>query len=154
MKKENIMESLYEKYQGMLMTFPDNAAEEELASYKSSGIKPEFQEYSKEKFDELVKQAQKYVFSEIKYVDGRRKDGGYGGPQCLTPENMIVYHNELYAVKYYQLCAIGSNTYIVPLEEMVKEPCCVSSHTDRFDDYGDHDSWTVDTYIKMEIEEQ
>ncbi len=145
------MESLYDKYNGMLKTFPENAEKYALASYKSRGIMPEPRKYTKEIFDAFINRAAHYVFFEIKYVDGSRKDGGYGGSQRLTPENMIIYRNELYAVQYYQLCAVGSVKYIIPLEDMVNEPCLVDSHVDRFDDYGDHESWTVDTYIKMDI---
>ncbi len=142
------MKSLYNKYDGRLMTLPDDITEKKIASYKNSGRKPPLQYYAQNVFDQLVEQARKYSFSQIVYIDGERKEEKQLC-QPFTPENMVIRSNELYAVRYCRLCAVGVDYYVIPLSDMEADPCFVSSRMDRFDDYGDHDSWMVDTYIEM-----
>ncbi len=145
------MKDLYKKYNGMLMTFPEGITEEEILSYKNSGKKPVLREYDKETFNRLAEQAKNYSFGEIIYIDGeKRKDKEV---TCgFTPENIVVLKNKLFAVRYLKRCAVGSDVYVIPLSDMEKGPCLASTSVDRFDDYGDHDSWTVDVYIEMTVE--
>ncbi len=63
------MESLYEKYKGQLMTFPEDMPVEELCDYKDSGRKIPVQRYDKATFDRLVEQAKAYAFRHIVYIE-------------------------------------------------------------------------------------
>ncbi|MCD7857552.1 MAG: hypothetical protein LUG55_07090 [Clostridiales bacterium] len=140
------MESLYETYDGMLLTIPDSIGESDIAHYMSLRGHPVSVKYEREAFEAILADASHWQLIETVYIDGEKRDDER--EEFITPENAVVYHGQLYGVMHLEIGANYRRRRFVRLSD-IQGRYLYDSSTYYFDEPGDHDSWSVDIYLEL-----